>query len=231
MAQNDAEEYRHELKYIINNSDIWALRNRLRFVMERDPHVGRGGRYFIRSLYYDNIDDDLLYEKLDGVSYREKFRIRIYNAEDSFIRLEKKIKKNGMCRKEEQRLTREEAERLIAGDVEWLKEREEPLLKDLFYQSRVKGIKPKTIVEYTREPYIYRYGNVRVTIDSNVRTGLHSKDLFDPDLLTVPVLDNGKSILEVKYDAYLPDVIKLLVQSGSRELTQASKYAFCRIYL
>ena len=231
MAEDDVNEYRHELKYFINNSDVWTLRNRLRFVMEKDTHVFKSGRYRVRSLYFDNDSNDLLNEKLDGVSCREKFRIRVYNADDSFIRLEKKIKKNGLCKKEDVRLTRAEAEKIIDGDIDWLKEREEAVLRNLFYQMRSRGIKPKTIVEYTREPYTYRFGNVRVTIDSDVRTGLHSKDLFDSDLLTVPVMENGKSILEVKYDAFLPDVIKLLVQSGSRELTQASKYAFCRIYL
>lgn len=199
--------------------------------MEKDLNVSQNGRYKIKSLYFDNAYDDALKEKYDGISDREKFRIRLYNDDDSFIRLEKKLKHNGLNEKTSARLTREQVEALLKGDYDWLKSFDKEIYADFYYNLRVKGLRPKTIVQYIREPYVYRYGNVRVTIDSDVRTGLNSVDLFDKELLTVPVLESGKSILEIKYDEYLPDIIKTLTQIGARERTQASKYAACRIYL
>lgn len=199
--------------------------------MEKDLNVSQNGRYKIKSLYFDNAYDDALKEKYDGISDREKFRIRLYNGDDSFIRLEKKLKHNGLNEKTSARLTREQVEALLKGDYDWLKSFDKEIYADFYYNLRVKGLRPKTIVQYIREPYVYRYGNVRVTIDSDVRTGLNSVDLFDKELLTVPVLESGKSILEIKYDEYLPDIIKTLTQIGARERTQASKYAACRIYL
>lgn len=231
LAISTEKEFRHELKYFVNNSDIWQLKNRLRFVMQKDKNVSQDGRYKIKSLYFDNVYNDALVEKLDGISDREKFRIRTYNDDDSFIRLEKKLKHNGLNEKVSARLTREQVELIMKGDYDWLKASDNNLLAEFYYNLRVKGLRPKTIVQYIREPYIYRYGNVRVTIDSDVRTGLNNTDLFDKSILTVPVLETGKTILEIKYDEYLPDIIKTITQVGSRERTQASKYAACRIYL
>ena len=68
-------QYRHEWKHEINRADLYSIRARLRAVAEPDPHA-LGGRYFIRSLYFDNADDKALREKIDGVNCREKFRIR-----------------------------------------------------------------------------------------------------------------------------------------------------------
>ena len=84
--------YRHEKKYPISQGDYLALRQRLRPVMQPDPHAGAEGVYSIQSVYFDNYRDKALREKIDGVQQREKFRIRYYNGDLSFVTLEKKIK-------------------------------------------------------------------------------------------------------------------------------------------
>lgn len=90
---------RHELKYQIRPADALALKQRLGAVMKRDAHVGADGRYMIRSVYFDNCRDKALREKIGGVQKREKFRIRYYNDDFSFITLEKKMKHNDLCMK------------------------------------------------------------------------------------------------------------------------------------
>ena len=97
--------YRHELKYQISPADHHALRQRLRTVMKCDPHTGADGFYTIRSVYFDNYKDKTLREKVNGVQKREKFRIRYYNDDFSFITLEKKIKHNDLCMKIDAPLT------------------------------------------------------------------------------------------------------------------------------
>ena len=101
-------QYRHEWKHEISVFDVLCLRQRLSSVMTPDPHA-QGGRYSVRSLYFDDLRDTALREKLDGVSRREKFRLRCYNGDDSYLVLEKKSKVGGLCAKEQTCLTRPRA--------------------------------------------------------------------------------------------------------------------------
>lgn len=196
--------------------------------MEPDPHAV-GGRYLIRSLYFDSPDDRALREKLDGVSRREKFRIRCYNHDHSVIHLEKKSKMGGLGCKESADLTKAEVQKLLAGDLQWMLRSEQPLIRELYVKMQTQQLRPRTIVDYMREPFVYGPGNVRVTVDYDIRTGLSGTDFLDPDCPTVPAGDNAV-ILEVKWDHFLPDVIRAAVGLEDRRVSAFSKYAQCRIY-
>lgn len=207
---------------------MFALRQRLSAVMQPDKNAVNG-KYFIRSLYFDSPEDKALLEKLNGVSRREKFRIRIYNNDLSFIKLEKKSKINGLCLKETAELSVKETERIISGETEWLSSSEKNLLRELGYKMKTEGLLPKTVVDYTREAFVFPAGNVRVTLDYDIRTGIKQTDIMKPDLPTVPA-GNSPIILEVKWDEFLPDIIRDIVQLESRRSSAFSKYAVCRIY-
>jgi hypothetical protein len=221
-------EFRHEWKHEINTSDLIALRQRLRAVASPDPHAV-DGKYRIRSLYFDNPADRALREKLDGVSRREKFRIRCYDRNTDVIHLEKKSKLGGLGNKQSARLTAEEAQAIVDGQIDWMMDSDRPLVWELYSKMRAQGLRPKTIVDYTREPFVYAPGNVRVTFDYNIRTGLSCTDFLNPNCVTIPAGD-APIILEVKWDAYLPDVIRDAVQLTGRRTSAFSKYAQCRIY-
>nr|WP_315433779.1 polyphosphate polymerase domain-containing protein [uncultured Stomatobaculum sp.] len=223
-----SEKYRHEWKHVLNLSDMFVLRQRLRAVMEHDPHAV-DGKYHIRSLYFDNLDDKALREKVDGVNMREKFRIRLYNRNAAVINLEKKSKRNGLGTKFSARLSAEEAQKIVDGDIDWMLGADRPLVRELYCKMRYQGLRPKTIVDYTREPFIFRAGNVRVTLDYDLRTGLHSTDLLNPEAVTVPAGD-APILLEVKWDEYLPSIIRDLVSVPNRRVGSFSKYAQCRVY-
>ena len=220
--------YRHEWKHEISYADLLAIRQRLRAVAESDPHA-EGGRYLIRSLYFDNLDDKALREKIDGVNLREKFRIRYYNGDTSVIHLEKKSRRAGLGTKFSAALSREEAQRIVDGDPDWMMDSGRPLVQELYCKMRWQGLRPKVIVEYTREPFIYRPGNVRVTFDYDIRTGLSCTDFLNPDCVTIPAGD-APILLEVKWDAFLPNIIRDAVQTPGRHAEAFSKYAQCRIY-
>lgn len=221
--------YRHEFKHRISYRDYLVLKSRLSLIAVPDPHAGPDGTYHIRSLYFDNYQDKALVEKLNGVNNREKFRIRIYNHDPSLIRLEKKSKINGLCVKEDIPLTKDECLKLIHGDILWMKESGKPLLLELYTKMKSQLLKPRVIVDYTRLPFVYNPGNVRITIDYNIRTGLVGTNLFDATLPTVPIPDNAM-LLEVKYDAFLPDVMRDITQLWDRQASSFSKYAACRMY-
>lgn len=220
--------YRHEWKHEINYTDYLTLKLRLSGVMKVDAHA-QNNRYFVRSLYFDNLFDKALREKQDGVNMREKYRIRYYNGDTSFISLEKKSKINGLCSKEATTITKEEVTALLQNDTSWLLQKDDSFYKEFYSKIKGQGLRPKTIVDYTREPFIYLPGNVRVTIDYNIRTGDFRTDFFSPETITLPI-DPSPIILEVKWDEYLPDIIKDLVTIPGRPVTAFSKYEQCRIY-
>ena len=219
--------FRHELKFTVNAGDVAVLRSRLGACMARDSH--NGGVYKIRSLYFDDPWDSALNEKLDGVDEREKFRIRCYNGDDSFLRLEKKMKRNGLCKKLQAELSRAEVERILAGDAAWMAdEAERPLLQEFYCKLSGALLQPKTLVDYRREAFVEPLGNVRVTLDTDIRSGVYSRDFFDPAVPMLPV--SPLSVLEVKYDAFLPAHVAAAVQLSGRMAGAFSKYAACRIY-
>ncbi len=220
--------FRHEWKHEINYSDLLILRQRLKAVAKPDIH-SINGKYEVRSLYFDNLYDTALREKIDGVNRREKFRMRYYNGDTSFIALEKKSKLNGLCQKNEARIYEDEAQSIINGDYSWMLKSGEPLIEELYSKILWKGLKPKTIVDYTREPFTFPAGNVRITIDYNIRTGLDCTDFLNPECVTVPA-GYSPIILEVKWDEFLPDIIRDTVQLKGRSSSAFSKYAVCRIY-
>ena len=220
--------YRNEWKHEISYGDLLVLRQRLKAVMQIDNHA-LDGRYLIRSLYFETPTDTALREKLSGVSRRAKFRIRYYNNDTSLIYLEKKSKVAGFGNKQKAILTEQEVQRLIDGDTDWMLQSEQGLIQELYSKMHTELLRPKTVVEYIREPFVYAPGNVRVTLDYNIRTSLDGKDFLSKDALTIPA---GESpiILEVKWDAFLPDCIRSAIQLEGRRVTAFSKYAQCRIY-
>lgn len=198
--------------------------------MKPDSNAGPDGNYLIRSLYFDTPDDKALMEKISGVDNREKFRIRLYNHNDSYIRLEKKIKVNGLTAKLSTKLTKDQCSDILNGNIEWMKDSNNQVLNEVYHKMRHQRLAPRTIVDYDREAYVYKAGNVRVTIDKSIRTGITSTDIFSKDLPTVEALDKKMAVLEVKFDEFLPDIISDIVQLGDRHKLSVSKYALCRMY-
>jgi len=221
-------EFRHEWKHVITEADRIAIRQRMGAVGRPDIH-GQGGKYQVRSLYFDNLRDKALQEKLNGVSRREKFRIRLYDLDDRVIHLECKRKMAGLGHKDSCALTADEAHAIQHGQTDWMARDERMLVRELHHKMRTQGLLPRTLVDYTREAFVYPAGNVRVTLDHHIRTGLHRTDLLDPRCPTVPV-PGDPILLEVKWDGFLPDVIRDVIQLDGVRSTAFSKYAACRMY-
>lgn len=222
-------QYRNEIKHRITPGDRAAICASLRAVAQLDPHAREKGYYTIRSLYFDNLADKALREKIDGVNEREKFRIRYYDGDTSVIHLEKKVKRDGVGYKVTCNLTADEVQRIIDGDTLWMAGADRALVVELYAKMKGQGLRPKTIVDYERIPFVYGPGNVRVTVDYNIRTGLRCTDFLNPDCVTIPASGND-IVLEVKWDDYLPTIIRHAVQLKGCRQTAYSKYSQCRIY-
>ena len=234
MSQNpqnkNAVPLRHELKYYINGGDAYILGNVLDKALWRDENADENREYHIRSLYFDNAFNSAFHDKINGVKNRSKYRIRIYNFSDKKIRLECKSKYGDLISKTSAVISRDMCEQIIAGDASGLDKHPHPLLRDMFVQMTTQLMRPAVIVDYKREAFIHPAENTRVTIDKQLRTGLFSSDLFNPYLPTLPPIDEPLTILEVKYDRVLIDIIPPLISFARFEKSAISKYTICRRY-
>lgn len=222
--------FRHEIKYYINYSDYLAIAKRLEKVLHLDANAGSNKEYKIRSLYFDTLYNKALLDKQIGVSKREKYRIRYYNDDLSLIKLEKKIKDRGLCSKLSAPVTEEECRKILNGDIEFLRISENPLFNDLYVQMRSYTLRPKVIVDYVREPYVYKTGNVRITFDKSIRTSMQSVNMFLDSVPTMEVIDHKFIVLEVKYDEFLPDIVQDILQVSGNLRSSVSKYEAARMY-
>ena len=222
--------WRHEYKHWITIADWFALRHRLSAVMRHDGNANANGEYHVRSLYFDNSDNLVLREKIDGHRVREKYRIRLYNGDSGTLRLERKTRCNGLGWKQSVPLTPDQALQLAAGDTTFIGAASPPLLQAIKADIAAKQLRGATVVDYRREAFVMTAGNVRITFDREIRTGLASADFLNIGLPTMPTTPGDDLVLEVKYDAFLPEVIRDCLQLGSRQATSISKYALCRIW-
>ena len=218
---------RHELKHQINLREDLVLSQRLKKLFAHDKNAGPGGTYRVTSLYFDTPYDSALREKMDGVNRREKFRLRYYGTDTSFIRLEKKYKVHSLCGKRSTRMTQEQAEKLLSGSYEFLLDSGKPLFIELYSKLKGKWLLPKAIVRYDREAFLYTPGNVRITLDRNIRTGLGRAEFLNPETFYLCAMEHS-TVLEVKYDAFLPEIVRMAVQVPGRQAMSCSKYALCR---
>lgn len=218
-------KYRHELKYIISKNIAEILKLQLSSIMDVDVNsIYDDHTYKIRSLYFDNDSSDAYYEKLNGVLYREKYRIRYYNDDDSFIRLERKLKHNNMTSKDQISISREICDKIVNGEIEDLKATD--LLEEFLNDMRRKHLTPSVIVDYTRLAYTYPISEVRITFDSKIKSGRYGYELFDCEL---PTYDASEDVvLEVKFNEVLPEAISLILTTVPMYRQAVSKFALCR---
>jgi len=223
------KRYRHELKYFIPYTEYLVLRNRLKLVMKPDPHTGPDGTYQIRSIYFDNGDDKALREKEEGLAKREKFRIRYYNDDFSFITLEKKMKVNDLCLKYDAPITENECRRILKGDTAFMREHPEALCRELYAKMNYQRLRPRVLVSYLREPYICHAGNVRITFDSQIRTSLFDMNFLRDEVKDISATDTPTDMLvEIKYDEFIPGIIQDIINIPRLRQQAFSKYVSCR---
>ena len=220
--------YRVEDKYCCDKRELHILQGRLTPVLENDHVVDENG-YTITSVYFDDIQDSYLNDTIDGNYKREKYRIRIYNNSFDIIKLEVKFKESNRILKKACNITKEEMFTLLSGKCV---ERAEMKLEDpvtLFNLAiKSKGLLPKVIVEYDRRAFIHRHGNVRITLDRNLRysTRIHK---FGKEDVKCKRVRSFQDVLEVKYDEFLPDFIAQLIEIGNLRQISFSKYQICRL--
>jgi hypothetical protein len=218
--------YRNEFKFLINTHQKNIMSDKLRKICQRDSFSDADGGYLISSLYFDDYNQSAFFDKVSGIRDRKKFRIRVYNYQSNVIKLERKIKRENVIEKSHISLSKEEYDLIVRGDVKYLKHKDDVVAKDFYLNYQTKNLRPRVVVEYRREAFIYKYGDVRITIDYFLKAGVFQKDLFSNGYM-IPTIPHDQIILEVKYTGYFPEVIRNIIQIDNLQWQTSSKYAKC----
>lgn len=222
-------KYRNEIKFIISKTMAEVLKQRLSLIMSVDTNsYNSDNSYLIRSLYFDNENSDAYYEKMDGVEYRKKYRIRIYNFDDKFIRLECKYKHNNMTSKDQILIDKELCSKIVDGNIDDIDLTKDNLLRQFVLDYRLNRLEPSIIVDYNRVAFTYHVSEVRITFDSQIKSGMYNYNLFDKNATTYSVIDDNQMVLEVKFNEILPESIALILQTVPTFRQAFSKFSACR---
>lgn len=167
--------------------------------MELDPHTPVGGRYLIHSLYFDDYRDTSIYTTNSGLSERYKWRIRYYGDDLSYIVLEKKEKKESRCHKKSCKLTVEEYEKIVSGNItEIVYDTNKDLIKELAADMLIRGYVPKVIIDYERIAYVEEITNVRITFDMKISASYELEKFLDGDYQNFYVLPSRHKCIRGK---------------------------------
>lgn len=220
--------YRHEDKYLLTRTEEALMIQRATAVMQRDDHAGSDGYYRIRSLYFDDNTDSCYYDTESGNDPRAKFRIRIYDRDTSYIRLEKKIKNKGMTRKVSSVITKDECEAIIDGRYSEVLEKAVDTKGELIAEMQIKGLKPVVTVTYDRYPFVYPSLDIRFTVDSNL---CYESDVYSflcENSVDIPVRTSGERIMELKWNSVMPRHLVDFFRIETLQKDRFSKYYTCR---
>jgi len=220
-------QLRNENKYYISKSSFLELSNSLNVLMDKDSHIKEEG-YLIRSLYFDDYQESNYQDVIDGNNERSKYRIRIYNEQSDVVHLERKSKVKGLVHKDSIPIDKDICMSIIKDNQMVIKDDYPELLKKFLIDKEIKLLKPSAIVEYYRIPYICDDGNVRITYDYNLSASSDYSNFLNKDIKLSPLYGQESSILEVKYDEYIPSYISDILKRFNLTRQQFPKYVLCR---
>jgi hypothetical protein len=230
MQHQDLNVVRHEQKYFLGQGDTLVLRSVLEKVLQRDRNDRRGTGYWIRSLYFDSAHDGDFRDKMSGLEFRKKIRLRIYSPDDRTVKLELKRKMNSFIHKDTLTIGRRDAIDLVRGDRDVLLKYPQPLLRYLHVVMTDEHYAPVSVIDYHREAFVLDIGTVRITFDTDIRAGYTDFDLFRPNLDLVPVFDGRVTVLEVKFTSMIPPWLRKILGSLKAVNSSVSKYCLAREY-
>ena len=220
--------YRVEDKYSCSEMEMFLLKTRLQCVLDIDVNQKNQEGYQITSVYFDDFWDSCLQEAMDGVENRCKYRIRIYDDDFNNIKLEIKYKRRSRICKLSQKISIEQMKTLLGGECIEREVEQDDCISRMNLAIKMKELKPAVIVEYDRTAFVYETGNVRITLDRNLRYSTNIEDFISGKKEQYRIVPEENRVIEVKYDDMLPGVIARIIENGNMNQTSFSKYSLCR---
>ena len=223
------KKYRNEWKYNLTNQQLSLLKSRISEVLDLDPHTPKCGKYVIHSLYFDDYKDQSVYTTDSGLSKRFKWRIRFYDEDLDYIVKKKKEKIDSRCHKKSCKLTLDEYEKIVSGNItDIVYDTDKNLIKELARDIMLYNYVPKVIVDYERIAFVEEITNVRITFDTKISASYDFDNFLNGDYIKYYIQPSNQNVLEVKFDDVLPSYIKKIVESYEFKQTSFSKYYYCR---
>ncbi|MCL2364131.1 MAG: polyphosphate polymerase domain-containing protein [Defluviitaleaceae bacterium] len=221
------EVLRQEKKYLISLDKYYSLSRHFANVLQEDEHSSGDG-YFIRSLYFDSLDDIDFEGKIEGAEVRRKIRLRNYGSASTSAKLEMKQKQGIWQKKRSLTLDRDKSMRLINGDYTMLLSCDSNFASECFGIMHMQCYRPKAVVSYTRKVFVGKENEIRITFDHHIKGTESNFDIFDPNLAEFPILDPFLVVMEVKYNGFLLSYIKDLIRDCNESERSLSKYCLSR---
>ena len=228
MAKRNDRSYsvvRTEKKYEMPIVSISVLSGQLRKLMQADTHGGSRG-YAVRSLYFDSIYDDDLFDKINGLEVRKKVRLRLYDPESPTVKLELKQKQGTAQMKKTLEIPQNTARAMIAGDYTGLLTLDDDFALELYQLLLTNSYRPKCIIEYDRLAFAAPVNDTRITVDSDIRVSRDFEAFFRRQPNYTPIVKHP--VLEVKYNRFLLDRFKLAADLADMPEMSCSKYELAR---
>lgn len=217
------------MKFFISENEYRVLSRKLKEILPVDVHSKEGKGYFIRSLYFDTVEDKAFWEKEAGTMYRKKYRLRTYDLDAKKVKFEIKNKINNQIFKETAWISREDALEVQEGNYGVLLKYKNKVLNKIYYEFKKERYMPVVMVDYVREPFVLPFNNIRVTFDKFLQSNISCFNIFKKDLLLKSILRQGVVVLEIKYDGFIPDWLKKVLQISRFERSAISKYCNSRL--
>lgn len=215
---------RSEYKYIISIPKMRELQNKFNVILKRDDN-SKNGSYSVRSLYFDSINNIDFNTKLAGTRVRKKIRLRVYNPNDKYCKLEMKKKNGDFSNKISVWISKSDAINLIKGKYNVLSKYFDKSNEavEIFTVMSLGCYRPVVMVEYERIAYTYPMYNTRLTFDFNIRSSESNFNLFDKKIIYNTIINN-ETILEVKYNQKLMGFINEVLKPFKLTRISISKY-------
>ena len=224
----DQPVYRHEEKFLISTQEYMYLKKLLGSVLKGDKNAAEGGRYFIRSLYFDTMSNVNFHQKEDGVQERRKIRLRVYDENARFAKLEIKNKVGAGIYKESVSIKRGDADSMAKGNFSVLLGYRNPTALRVYRLFKTQCYRPAVLIDYEREAFVVPVFTGRITFDTNIRAASGRNGLSTSQKEMKRLFSEPKVILEVKYNHMLPEHIKSLLGSSACVPMAVSKYCMGR---
>lgn len=217
---------RHEEKFLCSEKELFLLESRLKNILHKDKNQQEDS-YSVTSLYLDTQNDRLLVESINGESIRTKYRIRMYNHNSDYLKLERKHKVQQLSEKGSYLVTKDFVKKLYQCNMDFI-ESNNQIIQEVVILNKTELLRPKIIVEYDRSAYISEIGNVRITFDRDVRASNVIEKFIEGKPLFERILPSNKNLMEIKYDGILPGYITRILSIGNLQRVSFSKYVLCR---
>lgn len=195
---------RYEKKYLLTKEQYNELKERLKFVTEKDEH----GDTTICNIYYDTPDFRMIRKSLEKPVYKEKFRIRSYGVASDNDKVFAEIKKkyDGVVYKRRVSFKYKDMMNATMLDLKAkAKETDKQILDEISYLFKAyPGLEPKMFICYDREAlFATDESGIRITFDKNIL--YRTEDLtLDKHTRGLPCLENEQCILELKTGPSVP---------------------------